>query len=350
MHFQITTAGDDPVSPCGDQHDYVTKILEQSLEDDESTMSMFAFIAHADPEDDWQKEATWRKANPHYDISVKPHDIRTLAAKAKNMPAAAAEFQQKRLNWWVSASQPWLSMDGWRSGQSTWIPDDLLHQPCWVGIDLASKLDLCAMVFVFPPNGDRKTWRLVPFVWTPLDTLKDRAHRYRAPYDVWEQRGFLLTTPGTRVDHGVIREVLRDQRQRFDIQRIGFDPWHADKLVNELVALDGFSEEQVLEVPQTYAGMSAGAQTFEAAVLAGQVDAGGSPLLAWCASNAVVQRDGKDNIYPVKKKSRGRIDPIMAAIIGVSLAKRFGDAPSDDASNYFKLYGLTGELHGAEAR
>jgi len=45
-------------------------------------------------------------------------------------------------------------------------------------------------------------------------------------------------------------------------------------------------------------------------------------LMAWCASNAVVQRDGKDNIYPVKKKSRGRIDPIMAAIIGVNLALR----------------------------
>ena len=37
---------------------------------------------------------------------------------------------------------------------------------------------------------------------------------------------------------------------------------------------------------------------------------------------AIVQRDGKDNIYPVKKKSRGRIDPIMAAIIAMSMAIR----------------------------
>jgi phage terminase large subunit-like protein len=41
--------------------------------------------------------------------------------------------------------------------------------------------------------------------------------------------------------------------------------------------------------------------------------------MAWCASNAIVQRDGKDNIYPVKKKSRGRIDPIMATIIGIAM-------------------------------
>ena len=46
--------------------------------------------------------------------------------------------------------------------------------------------------------------------------------------------------------------------------------------------------------------------------------------MRWCFSNAVVQRDGKDNIYPVKKKSRGRIDPLMATAIGFNLAKRFG--------------------------
>ena len=74
-------------------------------------------------------------------------------------------------------------------------------------------------------------------------------------------------------------------------------------------------------VPQTYAGMSKAALDFEAAVLEGVVDANNCPLMAWCASNVVVQRDGKDNIYPVKKRSRGRIDPIMATIIGWRLAE-----------------------------
>jgi phage terminase large subunit-like protein len=34
LFFQITTAGNDPVSPCGDQHDYACKILDGVLEDD----------------------------------------------------------------------------------------------------------------------------------------------------------------------------------------------------------------------------------------------------------------------------------------------------------------------------
>jgi phage terminase large subunit-like protein len=327
LNFQITTAGDDPVSPGGDQHDYACKILEGVLVDE----TFFAFIAHADPTDDWQAETTWRKANPNYGVSVNPDDMRALALKAKSMPAAAATFKQKRLNLWVSASQPWLSLEGWRTGQHTdWSAEDLRGETCYVGIDLASKLDLCAMVFVFPPTESRAAWRLLSWVWTPEETLHDRAHRDRAPYDVWAQQGHLLLSPGATIDHGLIRQTLVAERDRFSIAQIGFDPWHAGSLIDLLKAEDGFGDDQVIEVPQTFKGMSDASLRFEAAVVDGKVDAHGSPLFAWCASNAVVQRDGKDNIQPIKKKSRGRIDPIVAAVIGMSLAIRHQPSADPD--------------------
>lgn len=334
LHFIITTAGDDPVSPCGDEHDYVCKILDGVLHDD-ATEATFGFIAHADPEDDWLDEQTWRKANPHYGVSVNPEDLRKLALKAKNMPSAVAEFKQKRLGIWVNSSQPWLSMDGWRAGQSGlegrphWHPDEMVHESCWIGVDLASMLDLAALVAVFPPTATRTTWRLLRFVWTPQDTLRERARRDRAAYETWAAERpegeahlrSLIPVEGVRINHGrVIRPLLQQLRERYRIEQIGFDPWHADQVVDDLVDEDGFSQEQCILVPQTYAGMSAAALSFEAAVLEGIVDANGCPLMLWCASNVVVQKDGKDNIYPVKKKSRGRIDPIMASIIGWRLA------------------------------
>ena len=73
----------------------------------------FAFIAHAETEDDWTEEATWRKANPNYGVSVRPDDLKALATKATHMEPAAAAFKQKRLNLWVNAIAPWLSLDGW---------------------------------------------------------------------------------------------------------------------------------------------------------------------------------------------------------------------------------------------
>lgn len=321
LNWQITTAGNDPVSVCGDQHDYACKILDQVLVDE----TFFAFLAHADPADDWLDERTWIKANPNWNISIKPDDMRALATKAKNMPAAAAAFKQKRLGLWVNTDAPWLSIDGWRQGQSSLSPEvfaaELAHESCWIGVDLASSIDLCALVAVFPPTETRKTWRLLRWVWTPRDTLLERQRRDRAPYVPWVEQGFLIAVDGVRLNQMVIRAVLKDLRTKVKIEQIGFDPWHADQVVDDLIDEDGFDKEQVVLVPQTYAGMSKAALEYEASVLEGIVDANGCPLMAWCNANAVVQRDGKDNIYPVKKKSRGRIDPLMATIIGWRLAQ-----------------------------
>jgi phage terminase large subunit-like protein len=310
--MRITTAGDDPVSPGGDEHAYACQVLDQVLEDE----GYFAFVAHADPDDDWLAEATWRKANPNYGVSVKPDDLKALAAKAKNMPNAAAAFRQKRLNEWVNTLAPWLSLEGWRKGQTTWTVESMHGELCWIGVDLSSKIDLTAVVLVFPPTLTRKTWRVIPWCLTPDETLEERAHRDRAPYLLWRDAGLLRTNPGNRIDQDVVRTMVGDAAKVFHVEQIGIDPWNAGNLVHDLTE-DGF---QVVEIPQTLQQMSAPAKDFEADVLDGLVDAGGHPLMAWCVSNVVVQRDGKDNIYPVKKKSRGRIDPVIAALMARKLA------------------------------
>lgn len=320
---KITTAGDDPVSPCGDEHDYACKVLDGILVDE----TYFAFIAHADVDDDWTAPATWQKANPNYGISVNPEDLASKVRKAQGIPSAAASFKQKHLNLWVNTQAPSLSVDGWRRGQSTWAWDELAHQACWVGIDLASKIDLCALSLVFPPAPGRPRWRLIQHIWTPGETLLERAHRDRAPYDVWVQQGWLKTTPGTSIDLAVIRDTLTEARKQFDIEAIGFDPWHAAGIQAELLR-DGWAETQVLDVPQTFASLTAAELKFKGLVLAGEVDARGCPVTAWAISNVVDQTDGKNNILFSKKRSRGRIDPVKAATIGMSLYLRQPTAPS----------------------
>jgi phage terminase large subunit-like protein len=316
--FAITTFGNDPVSVWGDQHDYGCKVLDGVLQDE----SFFVFIAHADLEDDWTLPETARKANPNYGISVNPDDLAAKVLKAKGIPAAAATYKQKHLNLLPGGTGQCLSVDGWRKGQAAFTIDDLRGLICYAGVDLASKLDLCALSFVFPPTVDCASWRLLQYIWTPEETLVDRAHRDRAPYGVWRDQGWLRTTPGTEIDHNVIRDILKLHRADFQIAQIGFDPWHAHDVIQNLKAVDGFTETQVLEVRQTYQSLSEAETTFQAAVMAGHVDARGCPVTAWAASNVVSQEDGKGNIQFSKKKSRSRIDPIKAATTAMSLALR----------------------------
>jgi phage terminase large subunit-like protein len=317
--FKITTAGSDDISPCGDEHAYACQVLEGVLTDE----TYFAFIAHADKEDDWSSELAARKANPNYGISVNPGDLLNKRVKAIGMPSAAATYKQKHLNLWVSAAQPWLSLDGWRLGQSADLSlEGLRGDACVVGVDLASKLDLLAMTALFLPTEARPTWAVLRWVWTPKATLEERRHRDRAPYDLWVDQGHLIAVEGTKVNHQVVREQLVILRDAVEILAVGFDPWHADQLQIQLVQDDGFPEGDVLEVSQTFAGMSSGCKEMEAVVLAGQVDAGDCPLMEWCVSNAVVMKDNKENIYPVKRRSRGRIDPVVAMAIAWNLAVR----------------------------
>lgn len=335
LHFLITTAGDDPVSPCGTEHDYACRILDGVLDDDEATESYFAFIAHADEGDDWLAEATWRKANPQWGISVNPADLKKLALAAKHVPEKAAEFKQKRLNLWVNRKAPSLSVDGWRKGQRAWPEAELKGRSCYAGLDLSAKMDLTSLTLLFPPAPGDDRFRLIQRIWTPEETLRDRAHRDRAPYDVWAAQGWLRLVPGTSIKQRMMRDELNLLADDYNVALVGYDQWHAEQLQEQLTDDDGWDEEAVVEVPQTFAGMSVAELRFKSEVLGGHVDARGCPVTAWAVSNVVDQTDGKANILFSKKHSRGRIDPVKSATIAMSCWLR---EPVPKAKTYQALF------------
>lgn len=317
--FQITTAGEDALSPCGDQHDYACKILDGVIHDE----TFFCFIAHCDQDDDWTTDAAARKANPNYGVSVNPEDLRGKVLKAKTIPAASAAYKQKHLNIWVESTTPWLSLEQWRAGQSTWTPDRVAGRRCYVGVDLSSKTDLAAVVFVFPPLPTDPKWRLLCKFYTPQEGLIEREQQARAPYRQWIEQGHLKAIPGNRIDHAVIRDDILAGHKVHPIRRLGFDPWNIGNLDNDL--LPHFDEDGIVEIPQTIAHFSEPCKEFEAEVGAAHVDAAGHPVMTWMVSNAVVIRDSKDNIFPTKnpKKMRGRVDGVFGAVMGMKLALPF---------------------------
>ena len=118
--------------------------------------------------------------------------------------------------------------------------------------------------------------------------------------------------------------MVRSAAARFNVQQIGIDPWNAGNLRKHLEDA-GLG---VLEIPQTIPQMSAACKDFEAEVLDGLIDANHNELMQWAIRNTVASRDNKDNIYPTKKQGRGRIDPVMAAL----LARKLAALPSEQAA------------------
>lgn len=68
--------------------------------------------------------------------------------------------------------------------------------------------------------------------------------------------------------------------------------------------------------------MAPAVAAFEGVVLAGTLHHGGNPLLRWAVANAAIDSDPAGNRKVTKQRSRGRVDPLVAAIEAVGLATR----------------------------
>ena len=318
----ITTAGFDRNSICWEQHEYARQVLAGVVDDP----SFFAYIAAADPEDDWQDPATWRKANPSLGVTVKEEFLAAEAKLAAETPAYENTFRRLYLNQWTQQETRWLPLDKWDAcGVEPVDVARLAGRRCYAGLDLASTTDIAALVLVFE-DDDREPadYDVLPFFFIPGDNIAERVRRDRVPYDVWVRQGLITATEGNVIDYKAILVKLDELAQTYDVAELAYDRWGATKLIQDII------EAGLTVVPfgQGFASMSPPTKELLNLVLAGRIRHGGHPVLRWMADNAVVRTDPAGNIKPDKSKSSERIDGIVALIMGLDRATRRGDGAS----------------------
>ncbi|WP_230371271.1 terminase TerL endonuclease subunit [Paludibacterium denitrificans] len=143
-----------------------------------------------------------------------------------------------------------------------------------------------------------------------------RDQKDRVSYTAWARNGYIIPTAGTQIDQEAIRRQIIDDAASFEIQSIGFDAWNAGKIATELME-DGM---EMVALTQNFQNLSEPSKELEAKILAGGFAHGGQPVLRWMAGNVVVLRDTNDNYRPNKKRSRERIDGIVALVMALNRA------------------------------
>ncbi len=315
----ITTAGTFDLQSIGwEQHDYASKVLDGTIEDE----TYFAYIAAADPEDDWKDPRTWYKANPNLGISLKEDYLAQQCKKAQESVGFLNTFLRLHLNIWTSQITRWLDMDVWRACANPISEVELKGRVCYGGLDLASKIDLTAWAMVFPHED---SFDVLMRFFLPDDDIQKRIKRDRAPYDRWAKDGFLTLTPGNVTDYGFIMEQIVRDSEAFSLQEVGFDPWNATQVGITLQDDHGI---KMVEMRQGYFTLSGPTKELERLLLGSKIRHGGNPVLSWNASNVAVKTDENENVRPVKDKSTGRIDGIMALIMALGRASFMDDSTS----------------------
>ncbi len=300
----ITTAGSNRSGICYEARTFVTKLLE-GLFDDES---QFGIIYGLDDGDEWTNEAALIKANPNWGVSVRPEVLLPLQAKAMQLPSAINNFKTKHLNEWVSADASWMDMRDWDAcADGTISLDQFEGCRCFIGVDLASKVDLAAKARIFEREG--KFYVFMEY-YLPESAVEDGRN---SQYSGWARQGLLTVTPGNVTDFDQIEAELVEDASRFEVAEVPFDPFQATQLSSHLIA-QGLP---MVEMRPTVLNFSEPMKQLEALVLQKRLVHDGDPILAWMISNVVCHTDAKDNIYPRKEREENKIDGVVALIMAL---------------------------------
>lgn len=308
----ITTAGSSIGGACHQMVRDAERMLEGAVE----IPDLWAVLYGMDKDDDWTSDIALKKANPNMDISVSAEFLQARQRDAKMSAAKQAIFRTKHLNEWVGAKNAWLNMAKWTNAPERLPLSKLTGRPCFIGLDLATKIDMVALVLLFPPHGDDVHYHVHGRYYLPdsrvIEEIDSNTDRYRA----WDSDGLLTLTMGEVVDFDAIKDDLREFYGRFDVREVAYDPWQATQLAQEME-----KEGMVMvELRHTVQNLSEPMKALEALILQGKIAHGGCPILTWQASNVVAKVDAKDNIYPNKERPENKIDGMVALIMAMSRA------------------------------
>jgi len=335
--LMITNSGFDRQSICYQQHEYGIRAV--TIEDGrEEYDAFFAFICGMDEGDDpMADEACWIKANPSYPVIPTPEYLRAEVTKARGMPSKASEVRRLNFCQWVDAANPWIDLDLWRACEvpsEEWAPGD--GEPVGA-LDLSGKRDLTALALLWPDTMHAR----VEF-WTPADTLRERARSDRVPYDVWVDRGHVTATPGRAINLRWVAERLGELQHEIGLRRVAYDPYNIAYLQQALDEL-GITGIELIPHGQGYfrakdsgLWMPRSIEVLEQSVSTGRLRVQQNPVLTFASASAILEADKQNNRVFDKRRSRGRIDGIVA----LAMAAGFADAGATDARSDYEDVGL----------
>lgn len=350
LFLMITTAGDDEESIGFEEYEFARDLLDPNT--DFYSQSHFAFIAQADAEREWDDPDGWQEANPSIREGLGNIDkLEAKADEARKTPRKIREFTRYICNRWVHVmDDPWLDPDQW--AKCGGMIADHAGEPVWLGLDLSAVLDvtaLCAAWWADEGVIDLQWW-----FWVPEERIDDHEQNWRVPLRAWVSEGWVTPTPGRSVDYrhlrGLISGLTFDSlgngtetgdglRHKYDVREIAYDPWNATQLVRELEEHDGLP---CTEHRQGFVSMNAPCKEFERRVADVELRHGNNPVARWMAGHCIVDTDPAGNIKPNKKKSRHKIDGIVAAVMAVGRAMA-GDEQSS-VYNHRDLHGMADTL------
>jgi phage terminase large subunit-like protein len=314
LFLTISTAGVQSVSnPCYAKQQDIEKILDGVIDGER----IFGIIFRADPEIDWTSRAAVVMANPNLGISNDREAIFLDHDEAIRNPAKQNVFRAMHMDQWMTAGAAWMNMQKWAECYDPTLCDAAVKDlQAVIGSDLASKLDLAAMIRLHRRDIEgRPHYYAFTRVYLPEARVNAPENQH---YQRWAAQGVLTATRGNSIDYSVIEADATEDIAQFQVRELPYDARYADQWSQRVSDETGVPR---VEVPPSPAVLSPAMKELEAAVYDGRFHHDGHPVLAWCISNILTYETTAGNYsMPGKPTPEAKIDAAIALFIAMTRA------------------------------
>ncbi|OOM76585.1 terminase TerL endonuclease subunit [Clostridium sp. BL-8] len=309
LGITITTAssGTDPLNLEMELYKYSKSLQKGEFEDD----SFYSAIFEADEGCDIMDISQWFKSNPALGHFRKLEDLENLAKRATQLKTREASFRRFFLNQHVSMIQEnAINMILWNKCLKKINIEDLQGLLCVGALDVGGTNDLSAYVKVFY-NDEIDKYIVYPYLFTPKDTITDREERDKVPYQRWVNDKHIIALEGTSINTKHLTDFINLDAGKY--KEICFDDWGAYEIKHALA--ENFD---MIDTRQGFRTFTPAIRGFENLLIAEKLIIHDNPCFNWMAQNVTAVTDDADNIKYSKKRSKNKIDGIVAMIMAFS--------------------------------
>lgn len=321
LGFCISTKYPTAENPLEDEVDEAKKVLDGIKRDDK----LFAMLYEPDEPDRWASDdAVLAQGNP-LALELEPvwDSLVDKRGKAVDRESLRENFLTKHCNivYQSAGTESYIPIEQVQAAMVDGI--DFSGRELYVGVDLAMTNDNCAVAVACEIDGciyaDVKAF-------IPADRVNEKSSVEKLDYIGRIQAGECIACGDLTVDYSVIEQFVRDIENRYGgtIVSIGYDRYNALSSAQKWES-DGLT---TVEVRQHSSVLHPPTKLLKEKAASGALKLRRNKLLEINFDNARCTYDTNLNQYVNKKKSRGKVDMVMALIDAVYLLQQdviFGD-------------------------
>lgn len=310
LGFIISTKYPTLNNPFEDEVDYAKRVLNGAVDDDK----VFALLYEPDDTKGWAtNDEVLEQSNPlAIEVTEIMEDLKAKRQVAIEIESKRENFITKHCNIIYSGagSESFVNVADLQKGAVDHI--DWNGREVFLGVDLAMTTDNCAVSMVaYDENEGQVLLQSVAFI--PEDRIDEKSKLERIPYRDFINAGNCIPCGNRTVDYGAIERYIMEIESKYGVtvMGIGYDRYNALSTAQKLEDA-GYT---MVEIKQHSSVLHPATKWVAELVAEGNLLYDKSnKLLEINFENSRCVYDTNMNRYVNKKKSRGKVDMVVAGI------------------------------------